>query len=140
MRTTTHPPAPPQGVASALPAFNQYRSDRLLRVARADHLGRPPLAEPFLAGEWLAERARRLNVERTSPRRLVRGRDLLALGLEEGPGLGALLDRCFEAQLDGRFADRAGGLAFARAMLQGPDRDGDAKALSRLGAGRRSPA
>jgi tRNA nucleotidyltransferase (CCA-adding enzyme) len=40
------------------------RIDRLVRVARADHAGRPPKPfDGFPAGTWLLERARRLEVE-----------------------------------------------------------------------------
>jgi tRNA nucleotidyltransferase (CCA-adding enzyme) len=91
------------------------RIDRLVRVARADMHGRPPLpADEFPAGQWLLERAQSLNVSDSGPAPVVRGRDLLELGLEPGPELGAILDVCFEAQIEGRFADLEGGLVVAR--------------------------
>lgn len=95
------------------------RLDRLVRVARADRLGRPPLAqEEFPAGEWLLERARALGLVDARPAPLIRGRHLVALGLQPGPQFTALLDACFEAQLDGRFQDEEQGLAFLRALLR----------------------
>jgi tRNA nucleotidyltransferase (CCA-adding enzyme) len=94
------------------------RIDRLVRVARADWRGRPPLGEqPFVAGEWLLARARALELEAAAPRPLVLGRHLIALGLEPGPHFGPILEACFEAQLDGAFASLESGLEFARAWL-----------------------
>ncbi|MGH7181173.1 MAG: CCA tRNA nucleotidyltransferase, partial [Nitrospiraceae bacterium] len=54
------------------------RIDRLVRVARADHAGRPPkLFDGFPAGEWLLERARRLEVEDQAPAPIVMGRHVM---------------------------------------------------------------
>lgn len=95
------------------------RMDRLVRVARADAFGRPPLpAGAFPAGDWLLDAARRLGVESGPPAPLVLGRHLLALGLEPGPRFGEWLDRCYEAQLAGRFGDEAGGIEFAAALTR----------------------
>lgn len=94
------------------------RIDRLVRVARADRLGRPPLVEEdFPAGAWLLGKAAALAITATSPVPLVQGRHLVALGLEPGPRFAPLLQACFEAQLDGVFADEAGGLAFLESLL-----------------------
>ena len=46
------------------------------------------------------------------PKPIVRGRDLIARGLRPGPSFKPILDRCYEAQLDGAFSDLPGGLAF----------------------------
>ena len=48
------------------------------------------------------------------PEPWVRGRDLLALGIPEGPALGRWLHQAYDAQLDGRFADRDALLAWVR--------------------------
>jgi tRNA nucleotidyltransferase (CCA-adding enzyme) len=94
------------------------RIDRLVRVARADQRGRPPRTlERFAAGEWLLARARALDVARSAPERIVKGRHLRALGLAPGPELGALLDACYRAQLEGRFASLEEGIEFARARI-----------------------
>lgn len=94
------------------------RIDRLVRVARADHFGRPPMAEPvFAEGDWLLERARELDVQAAAPKPLVMGRHLVAMGLKPGPVFKKILDACYQAQLDGVFADEAGGLAFCRGVL-----------------------
>jgi len=91
------------------------RIDRLVRVARADHLGRPPKPDDgFPAGVWLLEKARKLAVEREAPPPIVMGRHLLEMGVPPGPAMGKLLDNCYEAQLDGLFSTLDEGLAYAR--------------------------
>jgi tRNA nucleotidyltransferase (CCA-adding enzyme) len=93
------------------------RIDRLVRVARADALGRPPLTDPFVAGTWLLARASELEVAAVSPVPLVLGRHLIERGLEPGAHFGPLLERCFEAQLDGVFDDLDGGLRYLDRIL-----------------------
>ena len=91
------------------------RIDRLVRVARADHAGRPPKQfDGFPAGEWLLARARQLEVDRQTPSPIIMGRHLLELGIQPGPGMGQLVDDCYEAQLDGVFATLEEGLAYAK--------------------------
>lgn len=95
------------------------RIDRLVRVCRADHAGRPPLPfDGFPAGAWLLRQAENLAVAADQPKPIVMGRHLIALGLEPGPHFKALLDTCFEAQLDGDFSDLDAGLALARGLLE----------------------
>ncbi len=96
----------------------RVRIDRLVRVARADHKGRPPKPyDGFPAGQWLLAKAEELRVEREAPAPIVQGRHLIELGLRPGPHFGPLLEQCFEAQLDGRFADLEGGLEMARQVV-----------------------
>jgi tRNA nucleotidyltransferase (CCA-adding enzyme) len=95
------------------------RIDRLVRVARADAFGRPPLPDDsFTAGDWLLEKARRLNVVANVPEPLVKGRHLIELGQAPGPSFSAILAECFEAQLAGRFTTVEMGIAFARDCLE----------------------
>ncbi|MEZ4397866.1 MAG: HD domain-containing protein [Candidatus Krumholzibacteriia bacterium] len=78
----------------------------LVRLARADHLGRTTedaLARQFPAGEWLLAKAEALAVEERAPSPLLQGRHLLERGWQPGPAMGAALARAFEAQLDGAF-------------------------------------
>jgi tRNA nucleotidyltransferase (CCA-adding enzyme) len=73
----------------------------LVRLARADHLGRTTeeaLARMFPAGERFVARARELLVERTAPRDVVMGRHLIARGFAPGPRFGEILRRCREVQ------------------------------------------
>ena len=95
------------------------RIDRLVRVARADARGRPPLPQECdTVGDWLLRRAEALRLASSRPRALVTGRHLIARGLEPGPAFGPILEGCFEAQLDGRFEDLTGGLGYLDEMLQ----------------------
>ena len=94
------------------------RIDRLVRVARADRLGRPPLVEEdFPAGPWLLGKAAALGVAMGRPVPLIQGRHLVALGMEPGPRFAPLLQACFEAQLEGTFTDETAGLSFLRSLL-----------------------
>jgi len=96
------------------------RIDRLVRVARADNSGRPPLpGEGFPAGDWLLERAAALGVSAAAPEPLVLGRHLQKLGAEPGPDFGRVLDVCYQAQLGGEIKDLNEGLDLARRLLDG---------------------
>jgi tRNA nucleotidyltransferase (CCA-adding enzyme) len=95
------------------------RIDRLARVARADAGGRPPLpADDDPAATWLLARAEELELADHKPTPLVQGRHLIERGLEPGPEFGPLLERCFEAQLDGAFASLEEGLAYLDRLLE----------------------
>lgn len=97
------------------------RLDRLVRVARADHAGRPPkVFDGFPAGEWLLNRAKQLDVAHQAPVPILMGRHLLELGVQSGPAMGRLLDECYEAQLDGEFATLEEGLSFVKYKLAAP--------------------
>jgi tRNA nucleotidyltransferase (CCA-adding enzyme) len=75
--------------------------DLLYRVARADCLGRRPGRFEPVAMEWFRERVRALDVALRPPEPLLKGRDLLALGLPPGPLVGEVLRAVYEKQLDG---------------------------------------
>jgi tRNA nucleotidyltransferase (CCA-adding enzyme) len=95
------------------------RIDRLVRVARADHLGRPPRPDDgFPAGDWLIERAHQLGVRDSAPRPIVMGRHLIALGLPPGPTFGVILRQCYDAQVQGTITDEVQGIAFVRALQE----------------------
>ncbi|HUP22671.1 MAG TPA: HD domain-containing protein [Thermoanaerobaculia bacterium] len=120
------------------------RIDRLVRLAVADARGRPPLPDTGEeAAIWLLERARSLEVEAAAPKPLVLGRHLIAAGLSPGPHFRALLDRCFEAQLDGAFQDTAGGVLFLGSLLREGAAAGEeiaAGAGGPAGSGERGPS
>lgn len=97
------------------------RIDRLVRVARADHAGRPPKQfDGFPAGQWLLTRAQQLAVDRQAPLPIVMGRHLLELGVRPGPDMGRLLEDCYEAQLDGAFETLEEGLTYIKSRLSAP--------------------
>lgn len=96
--------------------------EKLLRVARADHLGRTTpdaLAREFLAGDWLLAQSRHLNVFSQKPKPYLTGKFLLSLGLKPGPAMGELIQESFELQLDGQLPDQAAAELWARLRLQG---------------------
>ena len=73
----------------------------LYLVARADHLGRTTeeaMARQFPAGEAFLERAKGFLVDRESRKDVVRGRHLIAHGIEPGPRFREILDHCRELQ------------------------------------------
>ncbi|MCY4284355.1 MAG: HD domain-containing protein [Thiotrichales bacterium] len=73
----------------------------LVRVARADHLGRTTadaLAGRFDAGDAFLAAARAHRVEHAAPRDAVLGRHLVARGMPPGPGFAPILERCRELQ------------------------------------------
>jgi tRNA nucleotidyltransferase (CCA-adding enzyme) len=88
----------------------------LARIAKADCLGRSGRFD-CSAMDWFLERARELGVEHQPPPPLLLGRHLLALGLEPGPRVGALLKVVYEKQLDGEITTVDEAVAEARRIL-----------------------
>ncbi len=87
---------------------------------RSDHLGRPPLvsAETEKRLGYLRASAQRLALEHASPKPIILGRHLIALGRTPGPEFKPALDAAFESQLDGAFADEAGGIEWLKSYLR----------------------
>ncbi|MFP4203309.1 MAG: CCA tRNA nucleotidyltransferase [Opitutales bacterium] len=95
------------------------RVDRLTRVAYADKQGRPPKeADDFPEGEWLLHRAAELSIRDNAPKPILLGRHLVELGIPPGPHFGKILDRCYQAQLNGAFSGEGDGLNFLRELLR----------------------
>ena len=71
------------------------------------------------AAELAAIRARctALGILSAPPEPILQGRHLIARGFRGGPEMGAVLKRCFEAQLDGAFSDLAGAEDFLTRLL-----------------------
>jgi tRNA nucleotidyltransferase (CCA-adding enzyme) len=72
----------------------------LYKVARADCLGRTGDFAP-VAMDWFLERVRQLDVVSKPPEPLLRGRDVVALGVPPGPEVGRIVRAVYERQLDG---------------------------------------
>jgi tRNA nucleotidyltransferase (CCA-adding enzyme) len=90
----------------------------LYRVARADCLGRTGHFPP-VAMEWFLARVRALDVAERPPEPLLRGRDLLDMGLAPGPEVGRILRDVYEKQLDGTVATADQAREEARRLLAG---------------------
>lgn len=89
-------------------------------VMAADARGRPPIAtdETDQRIAELTRAAAALAFSELAPKPILQGRHLLALGWKPGPSFKPLLDEAFDAQLDGAFADEAGGVSWLQTRLQ----------------------
>lgn len=97
-------------------AAEVVRIDRLVRVAAADDGGRPPFPSNPEPMRWLMAEAERLRIKDSAPRPIVQGRHLIEMGLKPGVKFGEILKSCYEAQLDGAFADLEGGLEYCSTL------------------------
>jgi tRNA nucleotidyltransferase (CCA-adding enzyme) len=67
--------------------------------------------------EWFRERVRALDVARRAPEPMLKGRDVLALGVAPGPQVGRVVRAVYERQLDGAVTSVAEARAEARRIL-----------------------
>ena len=81
------------------------------RITGADGGGRPPLSA-VNSGTACVALAQSLGVVLGKPSALVRGGDIMQLGVLPGPQLGEWLQRAYDAQLDGVFTTREQALAW----------------------------
>jgi tRNA nucleotidyltransferase (CCA-adding enzyme) len=93
--------------------------DLLYRVARADCLGRRPGRFEPVAMEWFRDKVRALDVAVKAPAPLLRGRELLDLGMTPGPEVGRILQAVYERQLDGAVTTVDEAREEARRLLAG---------------------
>ncbi len=94
-------------------------ADRLSR--EPDPLNFDPDADELL--RWYNERSSEYNLSLDTIAPLMRGRDLIALGMRPGPAMGELLERLYEAQLDGSFRTTERGVELAKQWLDGEEPD-----------------
>jgi hypothetical protein len=69
--------------------------------------------------EWFRDKVRALDVAVRPPEPLLRGRDVLALGLSPGPEVGRILHAVYERQLDGAVTTHEEAVAEARRVIGG---------------------
>lgn len=94
------------------------RIDRLVRVAHADKNGRPPIIpDDFPEGRWLLDKTAQLAIQDNAPKPILLGRHLVDLGIKPGPHFGKILDRAYEAQLDGAFKDETQGRDYLKKLV-----------------------
>jgi tRNA nucleotidyltransferase (CCA-adding enzyme) len=98
----------------------------LARLAKADCLGRTGDFD-CSAMDWFLARARELGVEHAPPQPLLRGRDLLPIGVEPGPRMGEILRQLYERQLDGEITTAEQALDLARRLIDAERRAGNAE-------------
>jgi len=111
-----------QGAKSAaiLRLARSVNIEQLVLLAKADFLGRTtPEAKAgrFEAGEWLLERAAALHVRREPLPPLIQGRDLVKMGLHPSKAFKAILERAYEAQIEGLFKSHDEALIWLRKEL-----------------------
>ena len=87
-------------------------------LCQSDALGCfPPATElrtiRFHAEDWLCA-AKEEKVADEKPAALIRGRDLIALGIPPGPEMGQILRAAYDAQIDGAFAAASEGIAWLK--------------------------
>ena len=93
--------------------------DLLARLGHADCAGRGARGDCKGMHAWMVERAADLGVERGEPDPFLRGRDLIKLGMEPGPAMGAALKKLFEQQIAGAIESRDEAMDAARRIIAG---------------------
>jgi tRNA nucleotidyltransferase (CCA-adding enzyme) len=107
-------------------AFNRLAADLggeielLIYLDAADRAGRDgePLTGLDEEAEWLLRKFEELNVNRETIQPLILGRDLIALGVDPGPGMGRLLKELYQMQLDNVYETKEAGLDAARRLVE----------------------
>ncbi|MCP3981378.1 MAG: HD domain-containing protein [bacterium] len=96
--------------------------EMLSYLVEADHSGRPPLpgGMPDVMSE-IVRTAREHAIADAAPPPLLRGRDLIRMGLVPGPEMGRILRSAYDAQLDGEFDSEEGAREWARGRRAAAD-------------------
>ena len=104
-----------------LAAETQGEIELLVYLDAADRAGRRerPVKSLDRQGKSLLRRFEELDVSRDSIKPLILGRDLIRLGVEPGPGMGKILKRLYEMQLDSAFETKADGIRAAEGLVKG---------------------
>lgn len=103
-----------------LAADVQGEIDLVVLLDAADRAGRGTRLVRGLnkQARWLFKKFDELRVNKETIKPLLMGRDLIALGVPPGPGMGLILKKLYRAQLDNGFDTKAAGLAKARRLLE----------------------
>jgi len=98
--------------------------NQLMVIMEADHSGRPPLKGGLpKEAKMIARIAKDLVIEHNKPQPIIMGRHLIAeFGLTPSPEFGILIERAFQAQLDGAFDCLDNGLKWIKKYLENKDR------------------
>ena len=92
----------------------------LVRLSTADNLGRQKedtQLSNYSAGQWLLERAQKLEVHKNAPVCLLQGKDLLKLGFKPGKILGEILKSVYEKQLEGDFTTKEDAISWVKSYF-----------------------
>lgn len=107
-------------------AFNRLAADvngeieMVVLLDAADRAGRSEVPVEGLDEEakWLLDKFEELDVSKESIKPLILGRDLIEMGVSPGPGMGKILDKLYQKQLDNDFETKAEGLKIAEGLLK----------------------
>ncbi len=91
--------------------------EELVQVARADSLGRTTttaLEGSYVAGDWLLEMAKKLDVKNRPLPNLLKGRDLIELGYTPSKLFGEILHTVYEMQLSGDLKSKNEALEYVK--------------------------
>jgi tRNA nucleotidyltransferase (CCA-adding enzyme) len=107
-------------------AFNRLAADvnaeieMVVLLDAADRAGRSEAPVEDLDEEalWLLDKFEELNISKDSIKPLIRGRDLIEMGVSPGPGMGKILDKLYQKQLDNDFETKEKGLKIAEELLK----------------------
>lgn len=92
--------------------------EELVHTAHADHTGRGESGpQDFPAGAWLMDRANELEIGKEPPKPILMGRHLIPLGVKPGPGLGKILNKVFDMQIDGQVKDLDSAIRAAKDII-----------------------
>jgi len=92
--------------------------EELVTVARADFLGRTTpesLRGVYNAGDWLLLKAKELDVYNAPPKPIIKGRDLISLGLAPSKEFKTILNQIYSKQLDGEINNQEEALSYIKA-------------------------
>lgn len=98
--------------------------EELILLAKADFLGRTTqeaLQGDFEAGRWLQEKADELNVSNSPVPPLLQGRDLMQAGLAPSKTFKIILQKAYEAQMDGEITTHSDALLWLKRELLLPN-------------------
>ena len=92
---------------------------RLLRVCKADKNGKGSKYEwSYPVADWLLSKAEKLQVTKTPPPPILKGRHLIAVGLKPSKKFSELLNFVYQAQLDKKIHSVSEGIAFLRKEIK----------------------
>jgi len=107
-------------------AFNRLAADidgeieLLVFLDVADRGGRKEIPVRGLdrEGKWLLDTFHKLRVNKETIGPLIRGRDMIKLGVAPGPDMGKMLREIYKRQLDNEFETKAQGLKLAKKLIK----------------------
>lgn len=107
-------------------AFNRLAADvngeieMVVLLDAADRAGRSeaPVEDLDKEAQWLLDKFEELDISNESIKPLILGRDLIEMGVSPGPGMGKILDKLYQKQLDNDFETKEDGLKIANRLLK----------------------